>query len=149
MLPFDNYPELQPTLEGSHVEPAVRTAEAAESASDRLRSLCGRRRRGAAEPQHLAPVSVDHVVPQQMVGVGYPADWVFDEANVVACCRPCNDLFNRDPVIGEMPLTTEAFFDLRDRIFSERRARIVERREAERLWFQANVLEQARTDRSA
>lgn len=59
---------------------------------------------------------------------------------IVACCRSCNDLFNRDPVIEAIPTTLEAFFDLRDRIYLARRARIVERRSAERVWFEDNVL---------
>ncbi len=42
-------------------------------------------------------LSVDHVVPQQMVGAGYTREWVEDTINIVAACGACNGLFNRDP----------------------------------------------------
>jgi hypothetical protein len=84
-------------------------------------------------------LSVDHVIPQQMVTFNWNPDWVLDEFNVVACCRPCNDLFNRDPVLGDPPASLEEFIAIRDRVFADRRVRILERRAAERDWFDANV----------
>ncbi|MGD0862934.1 MAG: HNH endonuclease [Candidatus Limnocylindrales bacterium] len=89
-------------------------------------------------------LSVDHVVPQQAIGMGVPADWVLDRANVVACCRSCNDLFNRDPGVSVVPPSLEAFLELRDASFLQRRARINERRAAERAWFEENVSRQPR-----
>jgi hypothetical protein len=71
---------------------------------------------------------VDHVVPQQVVGMGFPREWVRSAANLVACCRPCNDLFSRDSVVESVPSTLEGFFDLRDAIYLQRRARILARR---------------------
>jgi hypothetical protein len=85
-------------------------------------------------------LSVDHVIPQQAIAAGFPEDWVLDTANLVACCRPCNDLFNRDPVIEPAPITLEGFLQLRDRLFLARQARIMERRENERAWFAEHVL---------
>jgi len=85
-------------------------------------------------------LSVDHVVPQQAIGAGVPADWVLDASNVVACCRSCNDLFNRDPGLTASPASLDAFYVLRDTLFAARRARIMERRAAERAWFDANVV---------
>ena len=85
-------------------------------------------------------LSIDHVVPQHAIGVGFPSEWVLDLANVVACCRACNDLFNRDPAMDSLPATLDAFFDLRDRSFLLRRERIIERRASERAWFEANVV---------
>jgi hypothetical protein len=85
-------------------------------------------------------LSVDHVVPQQASGAGFPTEWVLDATNIVACCRSCNDLFNRDPVVDPVPPTLEGFHDLRDRLYLARRARIIERRAAERAWFEEHVL---------
>jgi hypothetical protein len=85
-------------------------------------------------------LSVDHVVPQQATGVGFAREWVLDASNLVACCRSCNDLFNRDPVVDPVPAGLESFFDLRDRLYVARRARIIERRATERRWFEENVL---------
>lgn len=85
-------------------------------------------------------VSVDHVVPRQATAIGFPSQWVLDATNLVACCRTCNDLFNRDPVLDPLPPTLEAFYALRDRLYLARRGRIIERRAAERRWFEENVL---------
>lgn len=84
-------------------------------------------------------LSVDHVIPQQMQKAGYPADWVLDAINVVAACLACNGFLNRDPAPAEVPATLDAFCNLRDRVFLERRARILERRRAELDWFEAHV----------
>jgi hypothetical protein len=84
-------------------------------------------------------MSIDHVVPQQAIAVGFQAEWILDATNVVAACRACNDLFNRDPIVDPVPLTLEAFYDLRDRMFQQRKARILERREMERAWFETNI----------
>ena len=73
------------------------------------------------------------------MGHGYPAAWVLDAINVVAACGACNGYFNRDPVIGEVPTTLDAFCDLRDKVFLERKARIGERRASERAWFEAKI----------
>src|SRR5664279_6350489 len=35
------------------------------------------------------------------------ASLVRSAANLVACCRPCNDLFNRAPVVESVPSTLE------------------------------------------
>lgn len=85
-------------------------------------------------------LSVDHVVPQQATASGFPAEWILDATNLVACCRSCNDLFNRDPVVDPLPPTLDAFYELRDRLYLARQARIIERRAIERVWFEENVL---------
>jgi 5-methylcytosine-specific restriction endonuclease McrA len=92
-------------------------------------------------------LSVDHVVPQQAIGMGIPADWVLDRTNLVACCRSCNDLFNRDPGVSAVPPSLEAFLELRDASFLGRRARIKERRAAEHAWFKKNVARPSRDSR--
>lgn len=84
-------------------------------------------------------LSIDHVIPQQMQSVGYPPQWVLDSINLVAACMACNGYFNRDPVIGEVPMTLEAFGDLRDRVFTERSVRIRDRRSKERTWFDGHI----------
>jgi hypothetical protein len=84
-------------------------------------------------------LSIDHVVPQQMVGAGYPREWILDAINVVAACGACNGYFNRDPVLGDPPTTLDGFCALRDRVFVERRERILKRRQVERAWFDAHV----------
>jgi hypothetical protein len=84
-------------------------------------------------------LSIDHVIPQQMQGGGYPAEWVLDAINVVAACMACNGYFNRDPVVDAVPANLEAFCVIRDRVFLERKERILARRDIERTWFAANI----------
>lgn len=84
-------------------------------------------------------LSIDHVIPQQMQTIGYPSEWVLDSINVVAACMACNGYFNRDPVIGVVPTTLEEFCDVRDRVFQQRKARILARRSDERDWFDSNI----------
>ncbi len=65
-------------------------------------------------------LSIDHVIPHQMTRLGYPREWVEDLANLVTCCRPCNDFGNRFIVSDPAPTSPEAFFDLRDQVFVKR-----------------------------
>jgi hypothetical protein len=63
--------------------------------------------------------------------------WCEDFSNTVLACAACNGFCNRySPSAGIVPPDTlEAFYDLRDRIFSERKIRIAERREVEHRFF--------------
>ena len=79
-------------------------------------------------------------IAKACVAAGVLADWVLDASNVVACCRSCNDLFNRDPGVTTIPTSLDAFFDLRDALCQSRRERILSRRSEERAWFEAHVL---------
>jgi hypothetical protein len=81
-------------------------------------------------------LSVDHVIPSQMKDRGYPADFVEDITNLVTCCRACNDFGNRLVVTDPPPTTHEAFLDLRDRVFRERRAAIIAKRNQERVIYE-------------
>ena len=80
-------------------------------------------------------VSIDHVIPRQMARAphNYPMDWVEDITNLVTCCRACNDFGNHYTVSGPKPATEADFFEMRDRVFLERRANILVAREKERL----------------
>lgn len=69
-------------------------------------------------------LSVDHVVPHQMINHGYREEWIEDRANFVTCCRSCNEFGNRFRFDDPPPASEAAFFDLRDRVFVQRRARL-------------------------
>jgi hypothetical protein len=84
-------------------------------------------------------LSVDHVVPQQAWALGYRKDWLRNPINTVACCRPCNDLYNREQPTEPAPATLEAFLEIRDATFRRRKARLLEHREAERAKFGGQV----------
>jgi 5-methylcytosine-specific restriction endonuclease McrA len=55
-------------------------------------SYCGL---DVAKPyENWLQLSVDHVVPASAKGIGYPAEWIEGLANLVTCCRPCNEFSN-------------------------------------------------------
>jgi len=76
-------------------------------------------------------LSVDHVVPDYLVEQGHRADWVRNAANLVTCCRACNEFLNGYRVLDTPPSTEEGFFALRDRCFHDKRARALARHRAE------------------
>jgi hypothetical protein len=139
-LPFPSYPQGGRTLLG---KPRWGDGTARRSYGVKALEWCGYRCAycglDLSTFEGWLQLSIDHVIPQQMQAAGYPPEWVLDAINVVAACMACNGYFNRDPVVGEVPTTLDAFCDIRDRIFSERKARILQRRETERVWFNTHI----------
>lgn len=139
-VPFDAYPQGGRVLLG---KPRSGDGTARRSYGVKALEWCGHRcaycglDMGTFEG--WLQLTIDHVIPQQMQGAGYPPDWVLDAINVVAACGACNGYFNRDPIIGVVPTTLEAFCALRDRVFMERKTRILERRATERAWFDSHI----------
>jgi hypothetical protein len=80
-------------------------------------------------------LSVEHVVPQSLLRQGYLEAWIEDITNKVTCCRHCNEFLNQFAVSEPVPATLDQFFDLRDRVFQEKRKRAVERHASEREWY--------------
>ncbi len=83
-------------------------------------------------------MALDHVVPDSVCRKwGVPNDWKDDYSNRVLCCTACNTFGNRyTPGIEAHPTTLEEFYDLRDKIFAERKAMILERHGQERTFFE-------------
>ena len=80
-------------------------------------------------------LSIDHVIPRQMKNAGFDPALVEDITNIVTCCRACNDLGNRYTVNAPAPTSEAEFYDLRDKVFAERKAMILRRREEERAHY--------------
>jgi hypothetical protein len=88
-------------------------------------------------------ISLDHVVPSKVCQhLGVATKWSNDYANTVLACRGCNEFRNRftSPKVT-CPVTIEEFFDLRDRIFVERKAGIDMAHEEERKFFSRRLWE--------
>jgi hypothetical protein len=84
-------------------------------------------------------LALDHVVPESVCrGYGLPNEWTHDSSNKVLACAACNGFRNRyrQPADAVCPTTLDEFFDLRDRIFAERKALILDSHESEREFFQ-------------
>lgn len=81
-------------------------------------------------------LSVDHVIPTGSgKRLGYPPEWTQDAANLVTCCRACNEFLNGYRVGDPAPATVEEFFDMRDRHFLAKREWVQARHATERAWY--------------
>ncbi len=85
-------------------------------------------------------LSIDHVIPGETVKrLGWPREWIDDLANLVTCCRACNEFLNGYRVADPPPATVDEFFVLRDRHFVAKRAWAIERHVRERDWYEGWV----------
>lgn len=78
---------------------------------------------------------LDHVVPQSVCkNMGIDTTWVWNYSNAVLACGACNGFCNRYKLKMDctVPRTLPDFYDLRDRIFLERRKLILAARDKER-----------------
>lgn len=98
----------------------------------------------AASYENWLQMALDHVVPVSVCrSLSLPDEWTEDCTNKVLACAACNGFDNRyQPVSAGCPESLEAFYSLRDRVFAERRGRIVARRRSEREFFQRRLWEQ-------
>jgi hypothetical protein len=90
-------------------------------------------------------MALDHVVPKSVCkGLTLPDEWAEDCINKVLACAACNGFDNRfaqQPGCA-CPPTLEAFCELRDRIFAERKARVAACRDKEREFYKRRPWEQ-------
>jgi hypothetical protein len=83
---------------------------------------------------------LDHVVPQSVCkDMGIDPSWVWNYSNAVLACSACNGFCNRYKPTENCSesMSLSGFYDLRDRIFVERRNLILPRREKERADFES------------
>jgi hypothetical protein len=95
--------------------------------------------------QAFLQMAIDHVVPKNVCrSLSLPDEWVEDCINKVLACWACNGFDNRFAVEESCacPRTLEAFCELRDRIFAERKARIAVCRKKEEEFFNRRLWEQ-------
>jgi len=140
MLPFDEYPEGGRRPLGRVSGAVCRRGYGVEFmrlTGQTKCAYCGVDFAGAYET--WLAMALDHVVPVGICAtLGIPEDWREDWSNRVLACAACNGFCNRyAPEAGvERPATLDAFYDLRDRAFTERRESTTETREAERMFFE-------------
>ena len=88
---------------------------------------------------HWLLLNVDHVVPvSECKRLGIPEEWHHSFSNAVLACSGCNMFDNRYTVSWERRREgweDPDFVELRDRVFQERTARILSRREDETRFF--------------
>jgi hypothetical protein len=139
MLPFDSYPDkgrkLLGLVKGSNCRQEY-GSEFMKRTGQRKCVYCGADLTKTYES--WLTIVLDHVVPASVcISALISKEWCEDMSNRALACATCNGFCNHykptENII--LPLTLEAFYDLRDRIFAERSKLIAERRKDERLFF--------------
>jgi hypothetical protein len=82
-------------------------------------------------------LSVDHVVPEcAFAKWGEECrGWSWSYANVVPCCRACNEFLNGYRVRDSAPTDKDSFLNLRDKVLEDKRRRALDRHEQEQRFY--------------
>ena len=145
MLPFDSYPHGGRQLLG-----VTKGANARHEYGHKFMQLTGQRRCAycgtdlAATYEAWLTLVLDHAIPVSLCNsIQIPQQWCWDYSNAVLSCGACNGFCNRySPTFKVVPPNTlEDFYDLRDKIFDERKKLIAARHEEERQFFNARSWE--------
>ncbi len=80
---------------------------------------------------------MDHAIPESICQLwGVTQAWAQDASNRVLSCTACNTFRNRyAPQNADRPTSLDEFYELRDHIFAERKAQILERQKDERAFY--------------
>ena len=92
----------------------------------------------AASYQNWLQMALDHVVPTRTgTEKCIPAEWLDDSSNKVLACAACNGFRNRYKLsdVEVCPTTLDGFYDLRDRVFAERKTLVMESHQREQTFF--------------
>ena len=91
--------------------------------SENVCAYCGYE---ATVPSGWASVSPDPIIPRRMVRHGYRKEWIEDKVNLVPRCTEgvCVRIGRLLRLNEPAPTTLDDFFDLRDRVFVQRKARV-------------------------
>ena len=142
MLPFDRYPSGGRQLLGT---PGSGDGTARHGYGLPVLGACGtqcvycERELGDSYEDWLS-LSVDHVIPASPKRTTWAAMrtlWLHDLANLVTCCRACNEFHNGYKVTAQLPGSLSEFFVLRDRVFTDKLA-IAQRAHAREIAFYAD-----------
>ena len=85
-------------------------------------------------------LSVDHVVPQSTKWESAAKEWINDKANMVICCRACNEFTNKHEIKEREPKEFVEFVKIRDNTFLAKKERVLVRHNAERQLYEQKWL---------
>ena len=94
---------------------------------------------------HWLLLNVAHVIPaKECERLGIPDDWHHSFTNAVLACSGCNMFDNRYTIEWQQPKAVEAwtvpeFISLRDKVFTDRKGRILDRRSKELQFFDQRI----------
>lgn len=90
---------------------------------------------------HWLLLTVDHVIPAtECERLRIPTGWRESYSNIVLCCSGCNSFDNHYRIPWDEPSdewTLDRFFRLRNRVFQDRKQRILTRRAKEIVFFES------------
>jgi len=139
MFPFDSYPSQGRVLLGPVSGDRCRRGyglKFMQKTGQTACAYCGVD--FAASYQDWLNMTLDHVVPVNVCrDLRISDDWMEDCANKVLACSACNGFNNRYKPSEDIaiPQSLAGFFDLRDRIFTERKRLVTASHEREREFF--------------
>ncbi len=143
MLLFESYPKQGRDLIGAFVGSNCRQGYGLKFMKETGQTCCAYCGLDFTKYENWLQMALDHVVPVSVCkGMSNPdiEKWMNDGSNRVLACATCNGFDNHyQPVSQEYPRSLEDFYDLRDRVFVERKKRIKERIEKERHFFETKV----------
>jgi hypothetical protein len=146
MEPFESYPGGGKILLGRLGHGLTRRRRGPRFMRKTGQRLCAYCRLGLVERfEYWLQIHLDHVVPRDVCKRwNLREDWWDDYTNIVLACAACNEFDNQyEPQAIECPQTLEAFHNVRDRVFQDRRARILACRNDERGFFDGRPWEDA------
>jgi SNF2 family DNA or RNA helicase len=108
----------------------------------------------ARETRRIERLAVDAVMAAELAAgrapedvgdrkYGWDVEWIESLVNLVTCCRTCSDFGNHFRVAGPAPTRFEAFVDLRDHVFHQRRDAIIASHARERTFYARLAPDQA------
>lgn len=146
MKPFDDYPG-----EGNTILKKMGRTNARREDGLWLMKNAGQDRCAYCEVSlvddyyHWLLLNVDHVIPaSECKRLGIPNEWHHSFTNTVLACFGCNLFDNRYSIEWEKPKpishwTVPDFISLRDKVFKERKGRILHRRSDEIRFYNERI----------
>lgn len=146
MKPFDNYPEGGATILKKMGRNNARREDGLWLMLEAEQKTCVYCEISLVDDYyHWLLLNVGHVIsPGECARLGIPTDWHHSFSNAVLTCSGCNTIDSVYQIEWQEPQkaqdwTAQQFIDLRDRVFEERKKRILERRDGEVSFFNLNV----------
>ena len=144
MLPFDTYPGNGRVLLG-----LAKGSNSRHEYGPQFMQISGQRKCAYCETdltetyENWLTIVLDHAIPSSVCKTAnIRNEWCEDFSNTVLACTTCNSFCNRYTCVGAtQPSSLNDFYDLRDKIFAERKQLLQAKHEEERKFFETQPWE--------
>ena len=150
MEPFDSYPKKGRELTEKITGGACRRGygrKFIKNTKQKKCAYCGENL--VAEYKKWLNMAIDHVIPVNLCNKWrLQEEWIEDYANKVLACNACNSFCNRyePPKAISRPKTLKAFFVIRNKIYQERKKKILDKHIEEREFFKKEIKEKGKNE---